>query len=138
MITNPTYLPTYYNVKYVYNVEATETGRSTTFKYILYNDNNARLIGYSTKAMLTVQKYSIPSTIEYNGETFNVVSIGANALNGAKLSTLFVPASVTYLEANAFAGCSGMTINTAHSSQPEDWTDGFNPDGCTINYGVAV
>ena len=138
LITNPTYLPTYYNVKYVYNVEATETGRSTTFKYILYNDNNARLIGYSTKAMLTVQSYTIPSTIEYNGETFNVVSIGANALNGAKLSTLFVPASVTYLEANAFAGCSGMTINTAHSSQPEDWTDGFNPDGCTINYGVAV
>lgn len=138
LITNPSYLPTYYNVKYVYNVEATETGRSTTFKYILYNDNNARLIGYSTKAMLTVQSYSIPSTIEYNGETFNVVSIGANALNGAKLSTLFVPASVTYLEANAFAGCAGMTINTAHSSQPEDWTDGFNPDGCTINYGVAA
>lgn len=137
LITNPTYLPTYYNVKYVYNVEATETGRSTTFKYILYNDNNARLIGYSTKAMLTVQSYSIPSTIEYNGETFNVVSIGANALNGAKLSTLFVPASVTYLEANAFAGCSGMVVNTAHTSQPGDWTDGFNPDGCTINYGVA-
>lgn len=137
LITNPTYLPTYYNVKYVYNVEATETGRSTTFKYILYNDNNARLIGYSTKAMLTVQSYSIPSTIEYNGETFNVVSIGANALNGAKLSTLFVPASVTYLEVNAFAGCSGMVVNTAHTSQPGDWTDGFNPDGCTINYGVA-
>ena len=137
LITNPSYLPTYYNVKYVYNVEATETGRSTTFKYILYNDNNARLIGYSTKAMLTVQSYSIPSTIEYNGETFNVVSIGANALNGAKLSTLFVPASVTYLEANAFAGCSGMVVNTAHTSQPGDWTDGFNPDGCTINYGVA-
>lgn len=138
LVTNAQELPTYYNVKYVYTVEAKETARSTTFKYILYNDNNARLIGYDGGLTLNVENYTIPSTIEYNGETFNVVSIGANALNGAGIKTLYVPASVTYLEANAFAGCSGMTINTAHTSQPGDWADGFNPDGCTINYGVVA
>lgn len=136
LITNPSYLPTYYNVKYVYTVKAEETARSTTFKYILYNDNNARLIGYNTNMMLTVENYVIPQTIEYNGEIFNVVSIGANALNGAGLKTLYVPASVTYLEANAFAGCAGMTINTAHAAAPDDWTSGYNPDGCTVNFDV--
>lgn len=140
MVVNPSYLPTYYNVKYIYKAEVKEMSgaRSTTFKYILYNDNNARLIGYDSGMTLNVQAYTIPSTIEYNSETFNVVSIGANALNGAGLQTLYVPASVTYLEANAFAGCSGMIINTAHTSQPGDWTDGYNPDGCTINYGVTA
>lgn len=137
MAINAEELPTYYNVKYIYTVEAKETGRSTTFKYILYNDNNARLIGYDGGLTLNVENYSIPSTIEYNGEVFNVVSIGANALNGAGVKNLFIPASVTYIEANGLAGCAGMTVNTAHTSKPGEWVDGFNPDNCTINYQVA-
>ena len=138
LVTNAQELPTYYNVKYIYTVKAEEIGRSTTFKYILYNDNNARLIGFDGGLNLNVESYNIPSTIEYNGETFNVVSIGANALNGAKLKNLYIPASVTYIEANGFAGCAGMTITTDHTAKPDEWVDGFNPDNCTINYKVSA
>lgn len=140
LVTNPTYLPTYYNVAGVYFAEAEEYSgfRKTTFKYMLYNDKTAHLVSYDNVLTIGVENYSIPQTIEYNGASYTVNTIEANAFNGCgNIKNLFVPSTVANIGDNAFGGCSNLTINTSHTAQPGGWHANFNPLGRPVNYNQA-
>lgn len=53
---------------------------------------------------------SIPETVTYNDEVFNVTSIEFNAFVGSsRLISVDIPNSITIIEGNAFSGCSGLT-----------------------------
>ena len=59
----------------------------------------------------------IPSTVNYNGNTYNVTSIGNNAfLDCSNLTPVTIPNSVTSIGYSAFVGCSGLTSVTIPSS----------------------
>ena len=59
---------------------------------------------------------NIPATVMYNGETYDVVSLGEMAFYGASLSGLTIPASVTQIKEACFRGASGLTtINVSAS-----------------------
>ena len=60
---------------------------------------------------------SIPESIEYNGEQYDVTSIGGSAFSGCSgLTSLTIPSSVTTIGESAFHGCRGLTSLTIPSS----------------------
>ena len=60
---------------------------------------------------------SIPESIEYNGEKYDVTSIGGYAFSGCRgLTSLTIPSSVTTIGEYAFSSCSGLTSLTIPSS----------------------
>ena len=54
---------------------------------------------------------SIPSTVVYEGVTYEVTSIGSYAFSGGctSLTSVTIPSSVTSIGASAFSGCTGLT-----------------------------
>ena len=65
----------------------------------------------------------IPSSLEYNGTTYSVTSIGGSAFSYCSgLTSVTIPNSVTYIGRYAFSNCSGLTSidvaleNTHYSS----------------------
>lgn len=138
MIFGTQTLPTYWEVDSRYTDVATGTLTKTNFLYILRSNGTAYLAGYSSAGMAHVTSYSIPTTIEVDGKVYNVTEIGEEALSGnTALKTLYVPASITTVGANAFSGCKNLTVETAHASKPSGWDDSCDADIKGINWGIA-
>ncbi len=137
-IVNPNKHTVIYNVAAIYIDTAKETGRETKFKYVLFNNNTAKVISASN-TILNVENYEMPSVITYNDNTYTVTAIGAGAFAGnTAIKTLIIPSTVTSIEENAFLGCSKLTIKTSHTSKPSGWNNNFNPDGRPVEYGYGV
>ena len=58
----------------------------------------------------------IPSTVEYDGVTCNVTSIGTAFRNCSELTSVTIPNSVTSIDNYAFEGCSNLTSITIGNS----------------------
>lgn len=68
----------------------------------------------------------IPETVEYNGATYTVTTIGARAFNRCtNIKSVTLPSSVTAIEANAF--CSSTNFTEVHISDLSAW--------CNIEFG---
>ena len=139
LVFSPEYLPTYWNVANIYTDVATEMGKKSNMNYILYNDGTAELIACSGVTMMwQVENYVIPEAITVDGKTYAVTAIKGDAFkDNGQIKTLTIPATVTTIGANAFAGCGKLTIYTAHTSKPSGWDDAFNPNDRPINYGTS-
>lgn len=137
-LVNPNHHTVIYNVAAIYIDTAKETGRETKFKYVLFNNNTAKVIS-SSNTILNVETYEMPSTITYNETTYTVTAIGAEAFAGnTTIKNLIIPSTVTSIEANAFQGCSKLTIKTEHASVPSGWDSNFNPDGRPVECGYVA
>ncbi|MDE7348874.1 MAG: leucine-rich repeat domain-containing protein, partial [Clostridia bacterium] len=68
-IVNPKKHTVIYNVAAIYIDTAKETGRETKFKYVLFNNNTAKVISASN-TILNVENYEMPSVITYNDNTY--------------------------------------------------------------------
>ena len=52
----------------------------------------------------------IPESVEYDGDTYSVTSIGNYAFDGCwRLTSITIPNSVTSIERRTFDGCKGLT-----------------------------
>ncbi len=68
-------------------------------------DKTAKVIGYNG----TETSVDIPATVEVDGVTYSVTSIGEYAFqNCSAMTSISIPESVTTIENYAFQGCSGL------------------------------
>ncbi len=84
------------------------------FYYNYLNNNGVEVTYGDTPYKGTV---SIPNSVIYNGETYNVISIGSNAFQGCTgLTEVIIPNSVTIINDYAFYICTGLiSINISNS-----------------------
>ena len=84
------------------NIEQTEVA-VTYYSYSSYYGYNYYNTDYKGNVV-------IPGSVVYNGNTYNVTSIGYNAFSRCtELTSVTIPNSVTSIGYGAFSGCSGLT-----------------------------
>lgn len=81
-----------------------------------YSENGSTVTCTGLKdKVTTVVNLEIPSTIEYNGKTYTVTTIGSNAFSGGNSTntqisgTLTLPATLISIGDNAFKNCPNLT-----------------------------
>ena len=78
-----------------------QTDKIATVTYRAY-DSSGNKNAYSGSV-------SIPSTVDYNGETYSVTSIGHHAFMYCNnLTSVDIPSSVTSIEGYVFMGCNNL------------------------------
>ncbi|MBR5656301.1 MAG: leucine-rich repeat domain-containing protein [Prevotella sp.] len=106
--------------------------------YINTDDQTAEVrANYSNSINTYTGDIVIPKTIEYEGETCNVTSIGYEAFDGCSgLTSITIPSSVTSIGYGAFLGCKGLTNVTIPSSVTSigDWS--FNDCSSLISISI--
>lgn len=123
---------------------------------VTYEKANYKEDIYSTS---TTGDVVIPSTVSYNGNTYNVTSIGDNAFESARITSITIPNSVrsigdfafwcayqlkeitlseeiTYIPFSAFAGCSSLTSITIPKKVSKIQDYAF--DGCSSLTSITV
>ncbi len=92
------------------------TYQGKTLYYNITSDSTVEVTYYSDR--VSANNYVngdvvIPSSVEYNGATYSVTSIGWAAFGGCSgLTSVTIPNSVTSIGSSAFYDCSGLTSVT--------------------------
>ena len=88
---------------------------------------------------------TVPSVVNYEGQDYPVTGIAANALKDhTSITEITIPSSITEIQADAFAGCTGMEYVYLESTTPPTWSDAntgseFNtPEGTVLIVPAAA
>lgn len=95
---------------------------------IYYNKNGTKLtVTYKTTGYNSYSgNVSIPSTLTYNGTTYSVIAIGANAFYGCTgLKEVVIPNTVTTIGDRAFCNCVTLTTMTMSNTVVTIGTEAF-------------
>ena len=118
------------NLTYAYHFE------DNGFYYFLMSENPA-----TVEVTLGENAYSgsvnIPSSVNYYGKTYSVVSIGGGAFAGCTaLTSVAIPNTVTEIGNNAFSGCTALTSVAIPNTVTEIGSEAFS--GCTSLSSVTL
>ncbi len=138
LLKNGTELPTYWSAKGKVQQKITNLGEIAIYKeiyvnYVVKTDGTAYIYssGETSSAMPVLDKFALSSTVTFNGESFTLTVIKANAFKNS-VSTIFIPSTVTTIEAGAFIGA--VTVKTDATEQPAGWN---LPEGSTVTTGQS-
>lgn len=97
------------------------------FNSINYNVTNATAFEVAvTNNQMFIGDANIPATVNYNSNTYTVVSIESLAFQGNNnLSTVTIPNSVISIGSSAFSGCTSLTSVTIPNSVTSIGTSAF-------------
>ena len=103
-----------------YDFSYTYQGKTLYYKILAGNTNTVAVTYYSASDASNNHVSGdvvIPSSVEYNGTTYNVTSIGDSAFyHCSGLTSASIPNGVTSIGEDAFFGCSGLTSVTIPNS----------------------
>ena len=114
-----------------YDFSYTYQGKTLYYDIFAGGTNEVRLTYYNLDGSDTANNHVsgdvvIPSSVEYNGTTYNVTAINSLTFLGcSNLTSITIPSSITDIYGGAFAGCSGLTsINVASGNTHYSSADG--------------
>ena len=114
-----------------YDFSYTYQGKTLYYEIRAGGTNEVRLTYYNLDGSDTANNHVsgdvvIPSSVEYNGTTYNVTAIDELTFLGcSNLTSITIPNSITDIYGSAFYGCSGLTsINVASGNTHYSSVDG--------------
>ena len=102
-----------------YDFSYTHQGKTLYYKILTGGTNAVAVTYYSmeTSNNHVSGEVVIPSSVEYNGTTYSVTSIGNSAFSRcSSLTSVTIPNSVTFIGNSAFSRCSSLTSVTIPNS----------------------
>ncbi len=91
-----------------YDVVYSSVVNENTFSVVSTGDYQAEITGLAQTTPL-VGKVNIPSTVEIEGNTYSVTSIGESAFAGqTALTNVYLPGSIARIDALAFENCTNL------------------------------
>ena len=113
-----------------------------TIYYVWTNNRTELAVSYQGSMSYTYKdEYTgdivIPESVEYNGSTYSVTSIGYGAFYGCpSLTSIFIPNSVTSIGDDTFKGCTGLTSTTIPNSVTSIGGQAF--EGCSGLTSITI
>lgn len=86
---------------YAYDFTAKSDDEYGTDLYFTINADGTTTTLTKGENVYSVASITIPATVEYNGKTYTVTTIGYNALSNASVKTLVMPNTITEIESYA-------------------------------------
>lgn len=87
--------------------------------YNLYDDDNtAGIRSVDYEATLPVN-FTVPSTVEHNGVTYTVTTIGQSAFQNQQFTSVTIPATIQKIDNEAFYFCRSLTTFTIEDGDTE-------------------
>ena len=100
----------------------------------LFQEENIVLEGITSIGAYAFSKCDFIKSIEIPN---SVTSIGTNAFyNCTSLKNIKIPNSVTSIGKSTFSGCTSLTIYCEASSQPQNWSEGWNYDNRQVFWNI--
>ena len=106
---------------------------------IKYNilDTEAKIVEVTSRSSKYTGDIIIPTTIEHNGDNYNVTAIGSSAfVSCTGLTSIGLPTGLTTIGRSAFAGCTGLTSITLPTGLTTIGDNAFY--GCTGLTSIAL
>ncbi len=123
-----------------YDFSYTYQGKTLYYKILAGNTNTVAVTYYSETAASNRHVSGdvvIPSSVEYNGTTYSVTSIGDSAFHGCRgLTSASIPNGVTSIDSFAFFNCYGLTSVTIGNSVTYIGDYAFS--GCSVLTSVTI
>lgn len=110
------------------DVKATVEG----ITYTANGDNTVTVT--AANAMYVYDEVYIPETVEIGGKTYTVTAVGDNAFKDCDITYVSIPAGVSEIGANAFAGCTGLAKVTFFGEIGYIGANAFNDTAWYKNY----